>query len=183
MASVGRTLALFTSVAARVEAATAITRLVPYPILIQGSLPKRSLLERFASEEQACLFGTRSFFQGVDVPGSSLSLVALDRLPFPRPDDPLVAARSDAAGAAGFSRVVIPMTATSLAQAAGRLIRTSTDRGVVAVFDPRLARAAYRSDLLAALPPMRRTRTHDDVVAFLSDITKEGDRGVGNHAA
>lgn len=178
----GRTLALFTSFAAMNEAALGVDARVTCPVLVQGQMPKRELLRRFALEEEACLFGTRSFFQGVDVPGRSLSVVAVDRLPFPRPDDPLVAARCEAAGDAGFAKVMVPLASTALAQAAGRLIRTSTDRGVVAVFDPRLAEAKYRSDILAALPPMRRTRERAAVEAFLAEILGEV-RHVGISAA
>jgi ATP-dependent DNA helicase DinG len=109
------------------------------------------------------------FWQGVDVPGSSVSLVTIDRIPFPRPDEPLMQARRDRAGGAAFRLVDLPRAATLLAQGTGRLIRTTSDRGVVAVLDPRLASASYRWDLVRALPPMRRTRKFDDVEAFFKD--------------
>ena len=99
-----------------------------------------------------------SFWQGVDVPGPALTLVIIDRIPFPRPDDPLMAARREAAGRAGFQTVDLPRAATLLAQGAGRLISTATDRGVVAVLDPRLANSSYGPALVRALPPMRRTK-------------------------
>jgi ATP-dependent DNA helicase DinG len=113
------------------------------------------------------------FWQGVDVPGPTLSLVVIDRLPFPRPDDPLMSARRDAAGAQGFRVVDLPRAATLLAQGAGRLIRTGTDRGVVAVLDPRLAIASYSGYLLKALPPMRRTRDRAEAVGYLRSIRGE----------
>jgi ATP-dependent DNA helicase DinG len=106
------------------------------------------------------------FWQGVDVPGPSLSLVTIDRIPFPRPDEPLMQARRDRAGGAAFRLVDLPRAATLLAQGTGRLVRATSDRGVVAVLDPRLASASYRWDLVRALPPMRRTRQFEDVEAF-----------------
>jgi ATP-dependent DNA helicase DinG len=169
----GRTLALFTSWRAMHEAADALRRAVPFEVLAQGDKPKARLLDAFSSDHAACLFATMSFWQGVDVPGPTLSLVTLDRLPFSRPDDPLLQARRDRAGAAAFRSVDLPRAATLLAQGAGRLIRSSTDRGVVAVLDSRLATANYRHDLLAGLPPMRRTIDHDEVVAFLQAIARE----------
>ena len=145
----GRTLALFTSRRATEAAAAALAPELPYTLLLQGELPKGRLLEEFARDETSCLFATLGFWQGVDIPGRALSLVTIDRLPFPRPDDPLLQARRDRAGAgAAFSLVDLPRAATLLAQGAGRLIRTAEDRGVVAVLDPRLATASYRGVLL-----------------------------------
>ena len=112
------------------------------------------------------------FWQGVDVPGPSLSLVAIDRIPFPRPDEPLMQARRDRAGAGAFRAVDLPRAATLLAQGTGRLVRSATDRGVVAVLDPRLATAGYRWDLVRALPPMARTRRRADVERFLAPATR-----------
>jgi ATP-dependent DNA helicase DinG len=175
----GRTLALFTSWRAMHEAADALRLLLPFEVLAQGDKPKAKLLDAFSSDHASCLFATMSFWQGVDVPGPTLSLVTLDRLPFSRPDDPLLQARRDRAGAAAFRSVDIPRAATLLAQGAGRLIRTSTDRGVVAVLDSRLATANYRGDLLAGLPPMRRTIDHDEVVAFLRAIARDAEPGPG----
>ncbi|HTZ10635.1 MAG TPA: ATP-dependent DNA helicase, partial [Acidimicrobiales bacterium] len=169
----GRTLALFTSWRGMQEGAEAVRPRVAFPILAQGDMPKARLLEAFAVEQAACLFATMSFWQGVDVPGPTLSLVALDRLPFPRPDDPLLQARRERAGEGAFRLVDLPRAATLLAQGAGRLIRTTTDRGVVAVLDSRLATAGYRRDLLAGLPPMRRTIDHDEVVAFLEALARQ----------
>jgi len=171
----GRTLALFTSWRAMHEAADALRPTLPFEVLAQGDKPKAKLLDAFSSDHAACLFATMSFWQGVDVPGPTLSLVTLDRLPFSRPDDPLLQARRDRAGAAAFRTVDLPRAATLLAQGAGRLIRSSTDNGVVAVLDSRLATANYRQALLAGLPPMKRTIDHDEVVAFLEAIARRAD--------
>ncbi len=165
----GRTLALFTSRRATEEAAAALGPELPYQLLLQGELPKGRLLEEFAADETSCLFATLGFWQGVDVPGRSLSLVTLDRLPFPRPDDPLLQARRARAGSRAFSVVDLPRAATLLAQGAGRLIRSADDRGVVAVLDPRLATASYRGVLLSTFPPMRRTVERTEVEAFLRE--------------
>ena len=167
----GRTLALFTSWRAMTEAAEAVRPRVTVPVLLQGEAPKPALLTRFADDEPTCLFATLSFWQGVDVPGRSASVVVIDRLPFPRPDDPLLQARRERAGDGAFAAVDLPRAATLLAQGVGRLVRRATDRGVVAVLDPRLATARYRGTLLDALPPMRRTVDRDHVVAFLRRIT------------
>ncbi len=154
----GRTLALFTSFRVLDEAAAALQLRLDVPILTQRDLPKGRLLEQFAADEATCLFATMGFWQGVDVPGASLSLVTIDRIPFPRPDEPLLQARRERAGAGAFGLIDLPRAATLLAQGAGRLIRSSEDRGVVAVFDPRLAKAGYRWEMVQALPPMRRTK-------------------------
>ena len=166
----GRTLALFTSRRATEAAAAALGPRLPYRLLAQGHLPKGRLLETFADDETSCLFATLGFWQGVDVPGRSLSLVTLDRLPFARPDDPLLQARRDRAGEAAFQLVDLPRAATLLAQGAGRLIRRADDYGVVAVLDPRLATAGYRRVLLAGVPPMKRTTDLTEVQAFLARI-------------
>lgn len=169
-AAEGRTLALFTSRRAMEQAAAVLSERVPWPVHVQGDLPKPALVAAFAGEEESCLFATMGYWQGVDVPGASLSLVVLDKLPFPRPDDPLMAARREAAGPQGFRVVDLPRAATLLAQGAGRLIRTATDRGVVAVLDPRLAKASYSGYLVKALPAMRRTRQRDEAVQFLRSL-------------
>jgi ATP-dependent DNA helicase DinG len=166
-AAEGRTLALFTSWKAMREAAEALRPVLPHRILTQDELPKPALVDAFRRDEHTCLFATAGLFQGIDVPGRTLSLVTIDRLPFPRPDDPLLRARRDRLGADAFRLIDLPRAATLLAQAAGRLIRSTADRGVVAVLDPRLARAGYRWDIVRALPPMRRTRHRDEAEAFL----------------
>jgi ATP-dependent DNA helicase DinG len=166
----GRTLALFTSWRAMRAAHGALVDRLPYRVLAQDDLPKASLIDVFRSNETSCLFATMGFWQGVDVPGAACSLVVIDRLPFPRPDDPVIQARRERAGATAFDTVDIPLVATRLAQGTGRLIRSNTDRGVVAVLDPRLAESSYRPVILAALPPMRRTRDRSDVIAFFGEI-------------
>lgn len=167
----GRTLSLFTSWRAMEAAAEAVRAAVPFTVLTQRDLPKPALVREFAREEQSCLFATAGFFQGVDIPGRTLTLVTLDRIPFPRPDDPLLSARREQLGDAAFRVIDVPRAATLLAQAAGRLIRSRDDRGVVAVLDRRLGTANYRWDLIRALPPMRRTRHRAEAEAFLARIT------------
>jgi ATP-dependent DNA helicase DinG len=169
-AAEGRTLALFTSWRAMRAAADAIRDRIGWPLMTQSDLPKPALVARFSAEEHSCLFATMGFWQGVDVPGPALSLVTIDRLPFPRPDDPLLKARRDLLGRSAFEMIDIPRAATLLAQGTGRLIRSRTDRGVVAVFDVRLAKASYRWTLINALTPMRRTRHRSDVEAFLAPL-------------
>jgi len=166
----GRTLALFTSYRALGRAVEVLGERLPFPLLAQGDLPKARLIERFAAEPETCLFATMSFWQGIDVPGPSLSLVTIDRLPFPRPDEPLLQARRELAGPNAFVTIDVPRAATLLAQGVGRLIRNSTDRGAVAVLDPRLATARYGPKIVAALPKMRRTRNQADIVAFLRSL-------------
>jgi ATP-dependent DNA helicase DinG len=166
----GRTLALFTSWRAMDAAAAALRARLPWPVLTQSDLPKPALLSRFSEDERSCLFATMGFWQGVDVPGPALSLVTIDRIPFPRPDEPLLQARRDRLGRDAFAVIDLPRAATLLAQGAGRLIRSPTDRGVVAVLDRRLATAGYRWDLVRALPPMRRTRRREDVADFLAAL-------------
>jgi ATP-dependent DNA helicase DinG len=166
----GRTLALFTSRRATEAAAAALREKLTFRILVQDDMPKQRLLREFADDESSCLFATIGLWQGVDVSGRSLSLVTLDRLPFARPDDPLMQARRDRAGSAAFRVVDLPRAATLLAQGAGRLIRSADDKGVVAVLDPRLATAGYRGVLLAGMPPMRRSTDRRQVVDFLGRI-------------
>jgi ATP-dependent DNA helicase DinG len=148
-----------------------------YEIVVQDRLPRPELLARFRSGPGLALFATQSFWQGVDLPGSLCRLVTIDRLPFPRPTDPLVQARREAAearGANAFSAVDIPIAATLLAQGSGRLIRTTTDQGVVAVFDRRLATRSYRATLLATMPPLRRTVDRAQVLATLAELRDAG---------
>ncbi len=166
----GRTLALFTSWAAMDDAVAAVRDKVTVPILTQRDLPKPALIKAFSESVETCLFATTGLFQGVDVPGSTLSLVVIDKLPFPRPDDPLLSARRELLGARAFAEIDVPRAATLLAQACGRLIRTRTDRGVVAVLDPRLGSANYRWDIVRALPPMKRTRDRSVAEAMLESF-------------
>lgn len=166
----GRTLALFTSWAAMDAAVDAVRDKVDVPILTQRDLPKPALIKKFSESHETCLFATAGMFQGVDVPGETLSLVVIDKLPFPRPDDPLLSARREQLGPTAFSEIDVPRAATLLAQASGRLIRTATDNGVVAVLDSRLGSARYRWDIIRALPPMRRTKHRSEVEDFLRSI-------------
>jgi len=174
----GRTLALFTSWRAMEAAVEVARKRLPWRILAQSDLPKPKLLAEFTEDHGSCLFATMGFWQGVDIPGPSLSLVTIDRLPFSRPDDPLVKARREAAGPRAFELIDLPRAATLLAQGAGRLVRSREDRGVVAVLDPRLGRARYRWPLVRALPPMRRTRSRAEVEAFLKALP-DGDAEAG----
>jgi ATP-dependent DNA helicase DinG len=168
VAAGGRTLALFTSWRAMQAAIETLRPRLPWDLLAQGELPKPALLEQFRTNTEACLFATMSFWQGVDIRGQALSLVVIDKLPFPRPDDPLLEARRERAGRAAFRKVDLPRAAMMLAQGTGRLIRSEADQGVVAVLDRRLAMSkSYRWDLLNSLPPYRRTRDRDEVEAFL----------------
>jgi ATP-dependent DNA helicase DinG len=166
----GRALVLCTSWRAVESFAAALAQL-PYELLVQGDDVPARLAARFRDEVASVLVATRTFFEGFDVPGESLSLLVLDRLPFPRPDDPLLAERGrrvERAGGSRFSEVWLPAAAVSLQQALGRLVRSETDRGVMAVLDRRLADAGYRAALLASLPPARLTRSIDDVRAFFA---------------
>ncbi|MEV6822391.1 ATP-dependent DNA helicase [Nocardiopsis dassonvillei] len=152
----GRALGLFSSMRAAQQAAEELRERLDQPILCQGEDSTGQLVRRFAEEERSCLFGTLSLWQGVDVPGPSLSLVIVDRIPFPRPDDPLASARQRAVaahGGNGFLSVAATHAALLLAQGTGRLLRSTEDRGVIAVLDPRLATARYGGFLRASLPP------------------------------
>lgn len=154
-ASGGAALALFSSRRAAEEAAASLREKLDFPILCQGDSTMSALVRDFAENEETCLFGTMSLWQGVDVPGRACRLVAIDRIPFPRPDDPLSTARSmevAKAGGNGFMQVAATHAATRLAQGAGRLIRTSEDRGVLAVLDSRLATARYGGFLKRSMP-------------------------------
>ncbi|AQT79239.1 ATP-dependent helicase [Mycolicibacterium litorale] len=162
----GRTLGLFSSMRAAKAAAEAVRTRVDTPILCQGDDGTAALVQRFAAEPETSLFGTLSLWQGVDVPGPSLSLVLIDRIPFPRPDDPLLTARQRAVaakGGNGFMTVAAAHAALLLAQGAGRLLRRADDRGVVAVLDSRMATARYGGYLRASLPPFWTTTDHERV--------------------
>ncbi len=154
----GRTLGLFSSRRAAETAAEAVRLRLPHlTTLAQGDAQLPELAKQFVEDPHTCLFGTLSLWQGLDVPGETCQLVIIDRIPFPRPDDPLMSARAkaaDAAGRNGFMEVSATHAALLLAQGAGRLIRTTTDRGIVAVLDPRLETARYGRFLKASLPPM-----------------------------
>ena len=152
----GRTLGLFSSMRAARAAAEAMAERLSTPVLCQGDDTTAALVEQFSADAATSLFGTLSLWQGVDVPGPSLSLVIIDRIPFPRPDDPLLGARQRAVaarGGNGFMAVAASHAALLLAQGAGRLLRGMDDRGVVAVLDSRMATARYGGYLRASLPP------------------------------
>lgn len=168
----GRTLALFTSWRALNETADALAEMLSgIEVLRQGGdRSNTALLEALGTEPATIVCGTMSFWQGVDIAGPALSLLAIDRLPFARPNEPLAAARRELAGDDAFMSVDVPNAADLLAQGVGRLIRTTTDRGVVAVLDSRLANAGYRARLLDGLPPMRRTVERAEAIAFLNGI-------------
>jgi ATP-dependent DNA helicase DinG len=173
----GRTLGLFSSRRAATAAATALRPRLGVPILLQGDDQLPTLVKRFTDDEPTCLFGTLSLWQGVDVPGSTCRLVIVDRIPFPRPDDPLTAARTQAvasSGGNGFMAVAATHAALLLAQGAGRLIRSASDRGVVAILDPRLATARYSSFLLRSMPPFWLTTDLDVAVSALSRLASSG---------
>jgi ATP-dependent DNA helicase DinG len=152
----GRTLGLFSSMRAARQAADELRGQISQPLLCQGDDATAELVRQFIDDEESCLFGTLSLWQGVDVPGRSLQLVVIDRIPFPRPDDPLASARQRAVaarGGNGFMAVAAAQAALLLAQGAGRLLRTTDDKGMVAILDPRLATARYGGFLRASLPP------------------------------
>ena len=172
----GRTLGLFSSMRAARAAADAMVDRLSTPVLCQGDDSTATLVEQFTADPATSLFGTLSLWQGVDVPGPSLSLVIIDRIPFPRPDDPLLSARQRAVAAAGgngFMAVAASHAALLLAQGAGRLLRGIDDRGVVAVLDSRMATARYGSYLRASLPPFWATTDAVAVRAALERLTAQ----------
>lgn len=172
----GRTLGLFSSMRAARAAADAMADRLSTPVLCQGDDSTTTLVEQFAADPATSLFGTLSLWQGVDVPGPSLSLVIIDRIPFPRPDDPLLSARQRAVAAAGgngFMAVAASHAALLLAQGAGRLLRGIDDRGVVAVLDSRMATARYGNYLRASLPPFWATTDAVAVRAALERLTAQ----------
>jgi ATP-dependent DNA helicase DinG len=173
----GRTLGLFSSRRAAETAAEEVRRRLPHlTTLAQGDAQLPELAKQFVGDPHTCLFGTLSLWQGLDVPGETCQLVLIDRIPFPRPDDPLMSARARAAdkdGRNGFMEVSATHAALLLAQGSGRLIRTTTDRGVVAVLDPRLATARYGGFLRASLPPMWSTTDPAVVRKALARLAEE----------
>ncbi len=165
----GRTLALFTNRSVMNRVAEAVAPQIDTGVLVQGTLSRQRIIEEFRDSAEASLFAVTSFWQGIDVPGHSLSLVTIDRLPFAVPNDPLAEARRSRSERP-FYEVDLPRAAMLLAQGVGRLIRTNTDRGVVAVLDTRLAESSYRSSLFRKLPPMKRTRDRAQVLEFLEEL-------------
>ncbi|SIQ18967.1 ATP-dependent DNA helicase DinG [Micromonospora avicenniae] len=170
----GRTLGLFSSRRAAQQAAELVRARTDLPVLLQGEDALPLLVRRFREQRETCLFGVMSLWQGVDVPGDSCQLVVIDRLPFPRPDEPLAAARAaavDAGGGSGFAAVSVPIAAIRLAQGVGRLIRATGDKGVVAVLDSRLETArGYGPFLRRSLPPFWYTTRRDVVQGALKRL-------------
>jgi ATP-dependent DNA helicase DinG len=167
----GRAFVLFTSFQQMRQVYERVEGKVSYPLLLQGTAPKRALLEQFQSPENAgaVLFATASFWQGVDVPGEQLSCVIVDRLPFAVPTDPVVKARVENlrdAGGNPFYEYQVPDAVIALKQGFGRLIRSQTDRGVLALLDPRITTKSYGKVFLESLPPYRLTRDRFDVEKF-----------------
>lgn len=168
----GRTFVLFTSHRMLSLARERLAQDVGYPLFAQGELPNARLIESFVASGNGVLLGTSSFWEGVDVPGEALSLVILDKLPFPTPDAPPLRAREErikAAGGDAFSEFSLPTAELRLKQGFGRLLRTPTDRGVVAILDTRLWTKNYGRQLLGALPPGRRTESLAEVASFFAD--------------
>ncbi|MFD9205407.1 ATP-dependent DNA helicase [Streptomyces sioyaensis] len=169
----GRTLGLFSSMRAAQAAAEELRGRLDLPILLQGEETLGELIKAFAADARTCLFGTLSLWQGVDVPGANCQLVVMDRVPFPRPDDPLMSARQKAveeAGGNGFMAVAATHAALLMAQGAGRLVRATGDRGVVAVLDPRVERARYGSFLRRSMPDFWCTTDRNQVRRSLAAI-------------
>jgi ATP-dependent DNA helicase DinG len=152
-----------------------VEREVEFPCFVQGSASKAGLLERFRSTPHAVLFATASFWQGVDVRGEQLSCVIIDKLPFAVPTDPIVAARQrfvEEQGGSSFYEYSVPQAVITLKQGLGRLIRSATDRGILAVLDPRLRTAAYGRLFLQSLPPCRITSSIADAAAVFEEEFK-----------
>lgn len=170
----GRALLLFTSFAAMDRTYHALRDQLDFPLLMQGKAPRRTLLSRFSREKQSVLLGVASFWEGVDVPGDSLSLVVIDKLPFEVPSDPVIMARIERIKAGGgnpFFDFQIPRAILTLRQGAGRLIRRSSDKGVIAILDIRLFSKAYGKRFLKSLPPSPVCRTLDEVESFFASIS------------
>ena len=171
----GRSFLLFTSYRALNQAAAELQNRLPYPLLVQGQMPRNQLLERFRQLGNAVLLGTASFWEGVDVRGEALSCVIIDKLPFASPTDPVMQARIQTLRSQGrepFMELQIPQAVITLRQGVGRLIRDVADRGVLMLCDPRLINKRYGRVFLDSLPPMRRSRRIEDVCAFFDNINQ-----------
>jgi ATP-dependent DNA helicase DinG len=169
----GRAFVLFTSYQQMHRLYEGVRRRIRYPILLQGTSPRTALLDRFRSTPHAVLFATSSFWQGVDVQGQQLSAVIIDRLPFAVPTDPVVAARIrliNEDGGNAFSDFQVPQAVISLKQGFGRLIRSETDRGVLAILDHRIVRKPYGRVFLESLPAYAHTNRLEDVKAFMREL-------------
>lgn len=171
--SKGRAFLLFTSWRNMEEVYRNLLGRLPYLLLKQGDQPKQALIEIFKRDVSSVLLGTTSFWQGVDVPGESLSCVIIDKLPFASPTDPLVAARVDSLTQKGedpFLSFQVPSAVLALRQGIGRLIRTRDDRGLIAILDRRMTKKEYGKHFLSTLPPSRRTASFDEVRSFFSGL-------------
>jgi ATP-dependent DNA helicase DinG len=171
----GRAFVLFTSYAAMRAIEARVSATLPYPLFVQGTAPRHVLLERFKQTPNAVLLATSSFWQGVDVVGEALSCVIIDKLPFASPGDPITAARIEAINARGgdaFAEYQVPLAILTLLQGLGRLLRHRTDRGILAVLDPRLQTMGYGRRFLASLPPSPITRNLDDITRFFERGTR-----------
>ncbi|MCK5480376.1 MAG: ATP-dependent DNA helicase, partial [Gammaproteobacteria bacterium] len=172
-ASQGRAFLLFTSHRALQSAAEELQETLDYPVLVQGSAPRRELLERFRYLGNAVLLGTSSFWEGVDVRGEALSCVMIDKLPFSSPGDPVLQARIEALRKQGrnpFTEYQLPAAVINLKQGVGRLIRDQTDRGVLVLCDPRLRTKSYGRVFLNSLPEMPRSSSIDSVHEFFAGV-------------
>ncbi|HJS74821.1 MAG TPA: helicase C-terminal domain-containing protein [Vicinamibacteria bacterium] len=171
-ASRGRAFLLFTSFANLHAVRQEIEPAIPFPLFVQGEASRSELLDSFRETEGAVLLATSSFWEGVDVMGEQLSLVVIDKLPFAVPSDPLVSARMDwlsSTGGNAFADYQVPMAILTLKQGLGRLIRSRSDRGVVAVLDSRLSTMAYGRRFVKSLPPYRLTHDREEVESFFAE--------------
>jgi ATP-dependent DNA helicase DinG len=179
----GRTLALFTTTAAARDAGAFLRGRLPMTVLVQGDEPPKRLVERFVAEETSVLCATMGMWQGTDAPGATCILVVLDKIPFPPVDDPLLQARRAAAdenGRSGFADVDLVHAGVRLAQGAGRLVRTSQDRGVVAILDPRLVTRRYGTTLRAGLPMRRLWHDRSVVEGALKRLAADAGPAAGS---
>jgi ATP-dependent DNA helicase DinG len=172
----GRTFVLTTTLRVLEQVADALRQAAPQlTVLVQGSEPRRALLQRYGDGRGAVLVGSASFWEGIDKPGDALQCVLIDKLPFPPPNDPLVEARVKQLRSLGrnpFDECFVAEAAISLKQGAGRLIRTESDRGLLVLCDPRVAQMGYGKRLLAALPPMQRLASEEEALAWLSELAQ-----------
>jgi len=170
--SQGRAFCLFTSYAQMKDIHGRVSGRVSFPLLLQGTAPRSILLDRFRSTPNAVLFATSSFWQGVDVPGAQLSCVIIDKLPFAVPSDPIVAARVRALtedGRNAFAEYQVPEAVLALKQGFGRLIRSKTDRGILAILDNRIQRMQYGKIFIESLPKYQTTQDLTHVARFMED--------------